>query len=86
MSSGERPIGAARGKQTETEALCQTPLPPPMVVGRSNGRLRGHNTIHGGYLGFGPDTKPPPPNPLTLWALCVGGGGDVGVTEPGHPP
>ena len=28
MSSGERPIGAAKGKQSDTEALCQTPLTP----------------------------------------------------------
>ena len=28
MSSGERPIGAAKGKQSDTGALCQTPLPP----------------------------------------------------------
>ena len=28
MSSGERPIGAARGKQSDTEALCQPPPPP----------------------------------------------------------
>ena len=35
MSSGERPIGAAKGKQSDTEALCpppprrvQTPHPP----------------------------------------------------------
>ena len=26
MSSGERPIGAAKGKQADTEALCQPPL------------------------------------------------------------
>ena len=26
MSSGERPIGAAKGKQSDTEALCQTPV------------------------------------------------------------
>ena len=25
MSSGERPIGTAKGKQSDTEALCQTP-------------------------------------------------------------
>ena len=25
MSSDERPIGAAKGKQSDTEALCQTP-------------------------------------------------------------
>ena len=29
MSSGERPIGAAKGKQPNTEALCQPPPPPP---------------------------------------------------------
>ena len=29
MSSGERPIGAAKGKQPNTEALCQ---PPPLWI------------------------------------------------------
>ena len=28
MSSGERPIVAAKGKQSDTEALCQIPPPP----------------------------------------------------------
>ena len=28
MSSGERPIGAAKGKRSDTEALCQTPPLP----------------------------------------------------------
>ena len=28
MSSGERPIGAAKGKQPDTEALCHPPPPP----------------------------------------------------------
>ena len=28
MSSGERPIGATKGNQPNTEALCQTPPPP----------------------------------------------------------
>ena len=28
MCSGERPIGAAKGKQPNTEALCQPPPPP----------------------------------------------------------
>ena len=32
MSSGERPIGAAKGKQPDTEALCQTPTPPRAAV------------------------------------------------------
>ena len=27
MSSGERPIGAAKGEQSDTEALCQPPAP-----------------------------------------------------------
>ena len=31
MSSGERPIGTAKGKQSKTEALCQPPPPPPGV-------------------------------------------------------
>ena len=29
MSSGERPIGAAKGTQSDTKALCQPPPPPP---------------------------------------------------------
>ena len=29
MSSGEMPIGTAKGKQPDTEALCQHPPPPP---------------------------------------------------------
>ena len=29
MSSGERPIGAAKGKQSDPEALCQPPPPSP---------------------------------------------------------
>ena len=28
MSSGERPIGVAKGKQSDTEASCQPPPPP----------------------------------------------------------
>ena len=35
MSSGERPIGAAKGKQSDTEALCQT---PPQRSKRGRGR------------------------------------------------
>ena len=31
MSSGERPIGAAKGKQPDTEALCHPPPPPERV-------------------------------------------------------
>ena len=34
VSSGERPIGAAKGKQSDTQALCQTPppLPPHLLI------------------------------------------------------
>ena len=31
LSSGERPIGAAKGKQPDTEALCPPPPPPPSL-------------------------------------------------------
>ena len=34
--SGERPIGAAKGKQTNTKALCQPPPPNPDFIGRKN--------------------------------------------------
>ena len=33
MSSGEGPIGAARGTQSDTEALCQPPPPPKGPAG-----------------------------------------------------
>ena len=33
MSSGERPIGAAKGKQSNTEALCKPP-PPPLPLAK----------------------------------------------------
>ena len=35
MSRGERPMGAARGKQPDTEALCH---PPPPPFGPDSGR------------------------------------------------
>ena len=41
MSSGERPIGAARGKQPDTEALCQTPPLPPPLCGLDQCRCKG---------------------------------------------
>ena len=55
MSSGERPMGAANGKQPNTEALCQPPPPfsglphalpgPPLMV------VRMRNTAVGGEGG-----------------------------------
>ena len=32
MSGGERPMGAAKGKQTHTRASCQAPPPPPRPI------------------------------------------------------
>ena len=32
MSSGERPIGAAKDKQPNTKALCQPPLPKKKIL------------------------------------------------------
>ena len=40
MSGGERPIGAARGKQPDTEALCQPPPPPPPLGPPPNSRKK----------------------------------------------
>ena len=62
MSSGERPIGAAKGKQPNTEALCQRspPLPPltPLM-----GPIWG--------LGCGKWAGMPPATPAhVLFALC----------------
>ena len=50
MSSGERPIGAAKGKQSDTEALCQ---PPP----RGGGGLASYGNPPCGVW------QPPPPRP-----------------------
>ena len=47
MSSGERPIGAANGKQSETEALCQPP--PPPSLGGTQPDKRGEIARGGGY-------------------------------------
>ena len=53
MSSGERPIGAAKGKQSDTEALCQTPPPSPTAL---------HTRCTASYLTSHYGT-PPPPSP-----------------------
>ena len=37
MCSGERPIGAAKGKQSDTEALCQPPPPLSSTAHRRRG-------------------------------------------------
>ena len=43
MSSGERPIGAAKSKQSDTEALCQPP-PPPYKYNSKRTENDGKNT------------------------------------------
>ena len=52
MSSGERPIGAAKDTQSDTEALCQGPPRPP----REANRRRQRQTI--GYRGLVPNRPP----------------------------
>ena len=56
MSSGKRPIGAAKGKQSDTEALCQPP--PPRVDPNLGGRRvrRSAAGLPGGGGGVG--TRP----------------------------
>ena len=45
MSSGERPIGAAKGKQSDTEALCPPPpLPPPRPSATAQGGVHSAET------------------------------------------
>ena len=46
MCSGERPIGTAKGKQSDTEALCQPPTPP--IHTPPGHRPGGSNGGHGG--------------------------------------
>ena len=46
MSSGERPIGAAKGKQSNTEALCQPPpQDPDFIVGKNEIYRRKHSLL-----------------------------------------
>ena len=56
MSSGERPIGAAKGKQSDIEALCQPPPPPPGGGGTILGPWVFPNS---GWVGL---EIPPPPH------------------------
>ena len=52
MSSGERPIGATKGKQSDTEALCQPPL-LPLVSCPSQGGLGGAEFLQAPKKNFG---------------------------------
>ena len=76
MSGGERPIGAAKGKQPNTEALCQPPPPPAfgeqMTVSGPVKKLHCFpeemlSDVVGGRDGLGgPRSTPPPPSPRVL--------------------
>ena len=59
MSSGERPIGTAEGKQPKTEALCQPP-PPPASENAARAVLAGACGRDGPAWG-GFDAPPPGP-------------------------
>ena len=52
MSSGERPIGTAKGKQPNTEALCQTS--PREGPGSPNQLITHETCIHNHCLGGAP--------------------------------
>ena len=43
MSGGERPIGAAKGKQFKTMASCHPPPPDPAVIMGKNGIYQREN-------------------------------------------
>ena len=73
MSSGERPIGAAKGKQSDTEALCQTPPPGNWkpITQRSASRTRVVPCFSGQnepwFLCVCNLVLPPPPPPRQIW-------------------
>ena len=70
MSSGERPIGATKGKQPNTEALCQIPPGPPLP------RPKGPSSEKAKFTRKGPQRRLQ--TPLDRWlegvAKAVGGG------------
>jgi hypothetical protein len=52
MCSGERPIGAANGTQSNTEALCQTPPSfslPVAVYHAASARQQKNRILHGAW-------------------------------------
>ena len=65
MSSGERPIGAAKGKQSDTEALCQPPPPPRLQSSATGPRAvrseRGIHLMSAGGLALPPLPERQPP-------------------------
>ena len=91
MSGGERPIGTAKGKQSDTEALCQHPPPPPDQSDHRGGKRnlqseRPRRAIFGTQT-FGSQTPPSPTSlPSTTspaLAQTPGGWGPVTARCPG---
>ena len=67
MSGGEGPIGAAKGKQSDTEALCQT-RPPPQRRGLTDFPASQTRTVASGPLLFLSGGPPQPEDPgLSRW-------------------
>ena len=79
MSSGERPMGAAKGKQSDTEALCQPPpppgLPPPPLRKWQVHSVNGNRSL----------LSLSPPLSKTLWASRYGAF-ELVVFMPAIPP
>ena len=75
MSSGERPIGATKGKESETEALCQTPLRTPALSFVKQRKASGGSGASTSHLSipvmprssFGTNSPCAPPNKLKPW-------------------
>ena len=67
MSSGERPIGAAKGKQSDTEALCQPPPPPSRSDHHEKqtkfniGKIWSDHFWYTNFWVTDPPSSPPPP-------------------------
>ena len=77
MSSGERPIGAAKGKQSDTEALCHPPPPPTQHCHRpcftDSAQCRPMRCVCQGACGGGRAVGAVP------WGTCRGGRAVGGV-------
>ena len=63
MSGGERPIGAAKGKHPNTEALCQ-PAPPLSPLGGDRPDIQGRGLQGGRGVRRGP---------IFWWGMGEGG-------------
>ena len=72
MSSGERPIGAAKGKQSDTEALCQPPPPPPPEPSHLKNECLDLSMPEASVCQHQP-TRPAAPAFWRAELLCVGG-------------